>query len=378
MPPSSWAVDLLSETEQSTEESVAALPGDGLREGIVQELGRHVGDALVDTELRPQDDLWVRVRSDAWEQTGRALHAMGFHYFCLLSAIDWLPSPYGRGEDDPTEPPPERSTAVEQGVTGGDTRFQVLARVVDVRRHVGLTLKVDVPDDTMAVASWHAVYAGADWHERETHEMFGISFDGHPDLRNMYLPTDFEGHPLRKDFPLLARMVKPWPGIVDVEPMPTDEAEAEEDSSVSANTTETVASADTDPQDSPEATADPGEVTPASEQDAPAQEEPSPQDAPDEFASADEPDSGQESHANSYESSRDETEGAVSGSDLDAAGAASVRGEDSPQADAAASGGQTAADAGSEAAEGSASDEADAARDQSAAAVEPAEEGDPE
>jgi NADH-quinone oxidoreductase subunit C len=50
--------------------------------------------------------------------------------------------------------------------------------------------------------------------------MFGIGFDGHPDLRNLYLPGAFEGYPLRKDFPLLSRMVKPWPGIVDVEPMP--------------------------------------------------------------------------------------------------------------------------------------------------------------
>ena len=49
------------------------------------------------------------------------------------------------------------------------------------------------------------MYAGANWHERETHEMFGIDFAGHTDLRNIYLPTDFEGHPLRKDFPLLAR-----------------------------------------------------------------------------------------------------------------------------------------------------------------------------
>jgi NADH-quinone oxidoreductase subunit C len=52
--------------------------------------------------------------------------------------------------------------------------------------------------------------------------MFGINFLGHPDLRHLYLPSDFEGNPLRKDFPLLARMVKPWPGIVDVEPMPTE------------------------------------------------------------------------------------------------------------------------------------------------------------
>ena len=50
------------------------------------------------------------------------------------------------------------------------------------------------------------VYAGADWHERETWEMFGFTFDGHPDLRHIYLPGEFEGFPLRKDFPLLARV----------------------------------------------------------------------------------------------------------------------------------------------------------------------------
>jgi NADH-quinone oxidoreductase subunit C len=50
--------------------------------------------------------------------------------------------------------------------------------------------------------------------------MFGFSFDGHPNMINLYLPADFVGNPLRKDFPLLARRVRPWPGIVDVEPMP--------------------------------------------------------------------------------------------------------------------------------------------------------------
>ena len=50
--------------------------------------------------------------------------------------------------------------------------------------------------------------------------MFGITFAATPTSRHLYLPGDFEGYPLRKDFPLLARMVKPWPGIVDVEPMP--------------------------------------------------------------------------------------------------------------------------------------------------------------
>ena len=216
-------------------EAQQALPGDGLREGIVDELRRRIGDSLLDSVLKPNDDLWVRVATDSWRATGEALHEMGFEYFCFLSAIDWLPSPYGRGEDDPTDPPPERSSEIVQGVAGGETRYQVFARVTDPRRHVGVTLKVDVPDDTLTIESWFTVYAGANWHERETHEMFGISFAGHPDLRNMYLPTGFEGYPLRKDFPLLSRMVKPWPGIVDVEPMPAEEAPPDEDSAGAAS-----------------------------------------------------------------------------------------------------------------------------------------------
>ena len=208
-----------TDTTSGTEEP-QALPGDGLREGIVATLRSALGEDLVDSHLQPNDDLWVRVAKSAWRRTGEVLRADGFEYFCFLSAIDWMPSPFGRGEDDPTAPPPERPTAVEQGYAGGETRFQVFARVTDLRRHVGVTVKADVPDDDLVVDSWIPVYAGANWHERETHEMFGIGFAGHPDLRNIYLPTDFEGFPLRKDFPLLSRMVKPWPGIVDVEPMP--------------------------------------------------------------------------------------------------------------------------------------------------------------
>lgn len=216
-------VDPLSDESADTE--TLALPGDGLREGILDDLRDRIGDAIIDTHLVPNDDLWVRVRTDAWRETAVALKEAGFTWFNFLSALDWLPSPYGKGEDDPTAEPTEPDTEIVRGVTGGETRMQVFARLDDIDRHVGITIKADVPDDAPAVDSWSAVFAGANWHERECHEMFGIGFNGHPDLRNMYLPTEFEGFPLRKDFPLVARMVKPWPGIVDVEPMPSVEDE---------------------------------------------------------------------------------------------------------------------------------------------------------
>ncbi len=234
-----------TDTDQS--EETQALPGDGLREGIIGALRDDLGDHLLDTHLMPQDDLWVRVSSEAWGTAGKALKAQGFDYFCFISAIDWMPSPYGKGEDNPDDEPKELETEIKQGYAGGDTRFQVFARVTDLRRHVGVTVKADVPE-SMTMPTWIGSFAGANWHERETHEMFGIGFDGHPDLRNLYLPGEFEGFPLRKDFPLLSRMVKPWPGIVDVEPMP-EFAEEIGDTPISADGEPLPESTDDDGED---------------------------------------------------------------------------------------------------------------------------------
>ena len=206
----------------SSTDSPAELVHDTLREGLVDRFRAALGDALVDHVVKPADDVWLRVRTDAWRQAGQVARDRGFSYFCFLSGLDWMPLPFGKGEDDPTEPPPERSTEIRQGLAGGETQLQVFARVYSIAEHVGVTLKVDVPAATVAVDSWVPVYAGANWHERETWEMYGITFVGHPDLRHIYLPSDFEGFPLRKDFPLLARIVKPWPGIVDVEPIPAE------------------------------------------------------------------------------------------------------------------------------------------------------------
>ncbi|GAA2231069.1 MULTISPECIES: NADH-quinone oxidoreductase subunit C [Kitasatospora] len=75
-----------------------------------------------------------------------------------------------------------------------------------------LVLRTRIPRAAAALPSAVGVYAGAAWHERETHEMFGIDFTGHPHLATLLLPDGFEGHPLRKEFVLAARVAKDWPG----------------------------------------------------------------------------------------------------------------------------------------------------------------------
>jgi NADH-quinone oxidoreductase subunit C len=98
------------------------------------------------------------------------------------------------------------------GVDELDEGFTVVAHLYSVEHRHHLLLRTRVPRAQPVLASLTGVYAGAGWHERETFEMFGVVFDGHPDLKPLLLPDGFEGHPLRKDFVLVARAVKPWPG----------------------------------------------------------------------------------------------------------------------------------------------------------------------
>ncbi len=216
---------------------------DDQRESLLQRFTDEFGDAVVGSRIRPGDDLWVRMARGAWRPTGTFVRdGLGCTSFTFLSAIDWMPSPFGRDMDSQEDiavhgaeehaDPGARDAAdavVEQGFAGGETRFQALARVWSPTEHFGVTLKADLGDD-LTIDSWVPVYAGADWHEREAWEMYGITFAGHPGLRHIYLPGDFEGHPLRKDFPLLARRVKPWPGLVDVEDLPEGFAMGEAES----------------------------------------------------------------------------------------------------------------------------------------------------
>jgi NADH-quinone oxidoreductase subunit C len=199
---------------------------------ILDALRQHLGDELVATRVKPGVDIWARVTPGAWRRAAEVCRDhLGMTYFGYLSAIDWLPSPFGKSEDGglgrPAGDEAEAPVALEEhGYTGGTTRFQLIARLQSPTSGLGVHLKCDLPDDDLRVETWSKVFAGSDWHERETAEMFGIDFAGHPNLVKLYLPGEFEGHPLRKDFPLLAREVKPWPGLVDVEPMPGEDEPA--------------------------------------------------------------------------------------------------------------------------------------------------------
>ena len=90
--------------------------------------------------------------------------------------------------------------------------FDVVAHLWSIRHRHGVLVHTRVSRDAAQVPSVVDLFPGAAWHERETYEMFGIGFDGHPDLKPLLLPPQFEGHPLRKEFVLAARVAKPWPG----------------------------------------------------------------------------------------------------------------------------------------------------------------------
>jgi NADH-quinone oxidoreductase subunit C len=139
-----------------------------------------------DTEPEPVEPPTIVVDAAGWHDAVLAARdVLGCGFFDFLTAVDEL-----------------------------DEGFSVVCHVAAVRPGSvdSLSLRTRVPRAAPTLACVCDVYAGAGWHERETHEMFGISFTGHGPLQGLLLPDGFEGHPLRKDFVLASRVAKPWPG----------------------------------------------------------------------------------------------------------------------------------------------------------------------
>jgi NADH-quinone oxidoreductase subunit C len=83
-----------------------------------------------------------------------------------------------------------------------EPRFELNYHLLSLARRDRIRLRVRLPGDDAVVASVIPVWPTANWHEREIFDLFGIRFEGHPNLRRMLLPDDWEGHPLRKDYPV--------------------------------------------------------------------------------------------------------------------------------------------------------------------------------
>ncbi|MEN3040698.1 MAG: NADH-quinone oxidoreductase subunit C [Bacteroidia bacterium] len=94
-------------------------------------------------------------------------------------------------------------------------RFEIFYNLVSLSRRVRVRVKARLPETEPTVETASDLWPSANWHEREAYDMMGIRFEGHPDLRRIYLPEDFEYHPLRKEFPLL--------GIPGTLPLPPKE-----------------------------------------------------------------------------------------------------------------------------------------------------------
>jgi NADH-quinone oxidoreductase subunit C len=95
-------------------------------------------------------------------------------------------------------------TAVDFSQYPGDAglRFEVVYNLISTVYHHRIRLKVRVPEEDPRIDTVSSIWQTANWHERETYDLMGIKFDGHPDLRRILLTDDWEGHPLRKEYPV--------------------------------------------------------------------------------------------------------------------------------------------------------------------------------
>ncbi len=84
-----------------------------------------------------------------------------------------------------------------------ENRFTVVYHIFSMKNKFRLVIKSDVDESDCSIYSVSSVWRVANWHEREVYDMYGIKFNNHPDLRRMYMPEEFEYHPLRKDFPVI-------------------------------------------------------------------------------------------------------------------------------------------------------------------------------
>jgi NADH-quinone oxidoreductase subunit C len=159
---------------------------------IADRLKAHFGDDVIAAEDQ-HGHAAVTVAVGRYHEIAEFLRddlTLSFDYFDFLAGVDFTPRGAG---------------------------YQVVTHLYSTRRKHHVRLKVDCDAADPRCPTLSDLWPGASWHEREAWELFGIHFDGHPHLVKLLLPEQFEGNPLRKDFALMTREAKPWPGAVEGE-----------------------------------------------------------------------------------------------------------------------------------------------------------------
>jgi NADH:ubiquinone oxidoreductase subunit C len=131
-----------------------------------------------------RDQQVVHVPRESWLETAEALLADDWTMLVDITAVDFLN--YQPARTLPAGVMPER--------------FEVMAAFVRFSTNERIRMRTQVPESDPTVGSLYAIYPGSDYQERETYDMFGISFEGHPDLSRILMPEEWVGYPLRKDF----------------------------------------------------------------------------------------------------------------------------------------------------------------------------------
>jgi NADH-quinone oxidoreductase subunit C len=141
---------------------------------LASELTELLADSLIELqEFRGQ--LTLVIQPETVLGACQKLQAAGFDLLAALTAVDYWPK---------------------------QPRYAVAYQLYSLERNEFVGLKVLLADDRVDLPSVEPIYPNANWHEREVFDMFGIRFRGHSDLRRILMPYEWEGHPLRKDYPL--------------------------------------------------------------------------------------------------------------------------------------------------------------------------------
>ena len=162
-----------------------------MSQAAIQKLKQRFPDAVTETYVGKGGDDVALVRRERVEEVCRFLKEdpeLRFDMAPYITAVDYL---------------------------GSDPRFDLVYQLYSTVHNHRIRLRVGVPEGDPTVRSVTPVWKGANWYERYCWDMYGIRFEGHPDHRRLYMYEEFEGHPLRKDYPLRGRQPLVQERVVD-------------------------------------------------------------------------------------------------------------------------------------------------------------------